>query len=212
MARMSDLIALGSLGVAAAVSGAVHARLPERVATHFDLHGNANGWMDRTPAAFLLPAIGVGVWALVRFAPRILPQSEQKRLGDRVVPVVAALTAVFVAVLHVAVLGVSLVPGFGLLAPLWLAAGALYVALGLVMPRVRRNGLVGIRTPWTLASDENWARTHRIAGYTMTAGGIVAALAGGLGGASGGALAITALLASAIVPSVYSLVLARRAG
>ena len=41
--------------------------------------------------------------------------------------------------------------------------GALFVMLGLVMPRVRRNPWVGVRTPWTLASDENWARTHRFA-------------------------------------------------
>ena len=39
--------------------------------------------------------------------------------------------------------------------------------------------LVGIRTPWTLASEEVWIRTHRLGGKLMVAGGlliIVAAL------------------------------------
>lgn len=208
--RFADAVALGSLALAAAVSAVVHERLPERVATHFDLHGQPDGFMPRTAAAAFLPAFGLGLWALVRFAPRILPGAERRRLGDDVVPVVAALKAVFLSALQIAVLGVALVPGFTITRPLWLGVGVIYVGLGLVMPRVRRNGLVGIRTPWTLASDENWARTHRVAGYTMIASGLAAAILGSVGGAVGTVLAVASLLAGAVVPSVYSLLLARR--
>lgn len=206
----ADAVALGSLALAGGLSCVVFDRLPPRVATHFDLQGVANGFMDRAPAAFLVPALGLGLWAFVRIAPAALPASERRRLGDRVVPVVAAVTATFLALVHIGILAVALVPGFGILRPMWLALGGMYLALGLVLPRVRRNGLVGVRTPWTLASDENWARTHRVAGWTMFASGLVAAFAGTLGGATGSALAISSLLAGAIVPAVYSLVLARR--
>ena len=208
--RFADAVALGSLAVASGLSLAVHHRLPERVATHFDLHGEPDGFMPRTVAATFLPAFGLGLWAFVRLAPRILPASERRRLGENVVPIVAALKAVFLSVLHVAVLGVALVPGFAITRPLWLGVGAVFVGLGLVMPRVRRNALVGIRTPWTLSSDENWARTHRVAGYAMIASGLAAAVVGCVGGAVATVLAVACLLAGAIVPSVYSLVLARR--
>jgi hypothetical protein len=50
--------------------------LPERVATHFDLSGQPNGWMDRsTHLAFMagfglgLPLVVVGVCFALRFAP-----------------------------------------------------------------------------------------------------------------------------------------------
>jgi uncharacterized membrane protein len=88
--------------------------------------------------------------------------------------------------------------------------GAFYVALGLVIPRIKRNPVMGIRTPWTLTSDENWARTQRVGGYSMVLGGIVAAVFGVLGGTAGGVVALAAMFVSALVPAGYSLLLARR--
>jgi uncharacterized membrane protein len=210
MPRPSDTFALASLAGAAGLSIAVHGRLPERVATHFDLHGVPDGFMARTPAACVLPAMGLAIWALLRFSPRILPASERARLGARIMPVAAALMAAFVASVHVALLAVALVPGFTIVKPLWLGAGVLYAGLGILMPRVRRNGLLGIRTPWTLASDENWARTHRLAGYTMIGAGLLGALAGTFGGPRGAVLAVVLLVLGKLAPAAYSLLLARR--
>jgi uncharacterized membrane protein len=85
------------------------------------------------------------------------------------------------------------------------AAGALlgvfWLLLALVMPRIRRNPVVGIRTPWSLASDENWARTHHFGGYTFAAGGVVA-VAASLAGAM--PVAIAAIIVSALLPAAYS--------
>jgi uncharacterized membrane protein len=88
--------------------------------------------------------------------------------------------------------------------------GAMFVAIGLVMPRVKRNPLIGVRTPWTLTSDENWARTQRVGGYAMVASGLAAALFGVALGDAGVVVALAFVLAAAVVPIVYSLVLARR--
>ncbi|HSO40475.1 MAG TPA: SdpI family protein, partial [Labilithrix sp.] len=104
----------------------------------------------------------------------------------------------------------AIVPGASIARVIWLLLGGFYVALGLVLPRIKRNALMGIRTPWTLTSDENWARTQRVGGYAMVGAGVVAALFGTLGGTTGGAVAIAALLVGTLVPAAYSLVLARR--
>ena len=77
------------------------------------------------------------------------------------------------------------------------------------MPRVRRNPWIGVRTPWTMASDENWARTHRFAGYTMTGGGLCAVVAA-LAGAP--AVGLAFILVGSFAPAVYSWRIARRAG
>jgi uncharacterized membrane protein len=87
--------------------------------------------------------------------------------------------------------------------------GVLLVALGLVLPRIRRNAWIGFRTPWTLTSDENWARTHRFAGIAMVTGGILGALIGLAGGPVASALAITCFIAAGIIPAIYSIVIAR---
>jgi uncharacterized membrane protein len=85
--------------------------------------------------------------------------------------------------------------------------GALFVALGVLLPRTRRNPFFGVRTAFALASDENWARTQRVGGWTMVGGGIVTIAAGLLGLP---AVAIASILTSALVPAIWSWVLAKR--
>ena len=61
-----------------------------------------------------------------------------------------------------------------------LLVGGLFVVVGNYLGKVRRNFFVGIRTPWTLASDEVWARTHRVGGWLFVLAGIaIVASAGG---------------------------------
>ena len=205
-----DGVAVLSLVCSAMMTVAVYERLPDPIATHFDLHGQPNGWMPRAMGAWFAPVFGLALWLFVRFVPKVLPASEKKRLPDGQLALVSSLTALFLMAVHALVLYVALVPGASLMRPVWLLLGAFFVALGLVLPRVKRNAFVGIRTAWTLTSDENWARSNRVGGYSMVVGGIGAALAGILGGATGGVVAIAFLLGSALVPAVYSLVLARR--
>ncbi len=40
----------------------------------------------------------------------------------------------------------------------------LLLIMGNYLPKSRSNWFFGIRTPWTLSSDEAWEKTHRIAG------------------------------------------------
>lgn len=209
--RHWDVLALAAIAGAAVVSAAVYPELPERVATHFDLHGRPNGWMPRPMAAAFLPAFAAVLWAIVRFAPRVLPGADRRRLAGGIVAIVAALTAAFMAAIHVVVLRVALAPETQVTSLVCVLAGAFFVALGLVLPRVRKNPIVGIRTAWTLRSDENWARTHRVAGYAMVATGIVATIAGAIGGVAGAAVSIACLLIGGLVPAVYSFVIAKRA-
>ena len=208
--RRMDMVSLGVTGLTAAVTVAVYDRLPLRMATHWDLEGNANGWMPRAMGAFFAPVFALALWALLRFLPRILPKSEKKRLGASSSAVVAAMTTVFLSAVHLLILYVAIIPGASLSRIIWIVLGAFYVAMGLVLPRIKRNALMGIRTPWSLTSDENWSRTQRVGGYAMVLGGIVAGLCGVLGGPTGGLFAIGVLLMSALVPAAYSLIFARR--
>lgn len=208
--RVWDGVSIGALALAAAGTVAVYDRLPEQLATHFDLEGNPNGWMPRAVGAWFVPVFGLVIWAVVRFSPSLLPASDKKRMMASQIALVSALTAMFLAAVHGLILYVAVVPGASLMRAMWLLLGALLVSLGLVLPRVRRNPLIGVRTAWTLRSDENWARTQRVAGYAMVAGGACAALAGIFGGPAGGIVAIVAMVLSGLVPAVYSLVIARR--
>jgi uncharacterized membrane protein len=84
----------------------------------------------------------------------------------------------------------------------------LFVLLGNVMGKLRRNFWLGVRTPWTLANERVWYATHRLAARTMVAGGLPALVAAL--GALPHLVAVAALLGAALVPVVFSLVYYKR--
>jgi uncharacterized membrane protein len=208
--RRWDVAALLAIAGAFVVTVVLWDRLPERVPTHFDLHGTPNGWMSRFVAGVGMPTFALVLWAFVRLLPRFLPKSDTRAISEGTIGFVAALKAIFIAALHAIVLYAAVMPAVTVTTPTFLLAGLMFVALGLIMPRMRRNPLIGVRTPWTLRDEENWARTHRIAGYTMTAAGLTGAIAGAFGGGPGVLVATCAFILGGIVPAAYSFVLARR--
>ena len=47
-----------------------------------------------------------------------------------------------------------------------------FVFIGNVFGKLRKNFFMGIRTPWTLADDEVWLRTHRVGGKLFVLAGV----------------------------------------
>jgi uncharacterized membrane protein len=202
-------MSLGSLGGVAAYTAYVYEALPERVATHFDLHGNPNGWMDRPMATWGMQGLGLFFWFVIRSSSRWLPVSGgwRERLQKSPLAGVAMLTAFLLASINVFVVATAQHPGeshAGLLTGL---VGAFCLALSVLLPRVRRNPLIGVRTSFTLSSDENWARTHRVASYAFAASGLM-----GLASAAAGlpALRLCACLGGGLAPLLYSWVVQYR--
>ena len=58
-----------------------------------------------------------------------------------------------------------------------LLLGVLFVIIGNYLPKARQNYTIGIKIPWTLANEENWNRTHRLAGYLWMICGILMIIA-----------------------------------
>ena len=90
--------------------------------------------------------------------------------------------------------------------------GAMLVLIGNQLGKSRSMYLIGVRTPWTLASEDVWIRTHRLAGKLMVAAGLVTAGAAllDLPPEWRMALLVSTIALSAAVPIVYSFLLWRR--
>ncbi len=201
-----DLLACGLVGAAAVGTAAVYDRLPDPMPTHFDVHGAPDGWMPRAEGAFMLPLVALLLWALVRFGGRLLPREWRERMVASPLSAIGLLVAGMLVAVHALLLQAALAPVPRLGAGVWVLLGVFFVLLGQLLPRVRRNPFIGVRTAWTLTSDENWARTHRFAGYTMTVGGVLAVVAAVAGAP---VLGLAFILAGALAPAVYSWRLAR---
>jgi uncharacterized membrane protein len=199
-----------SVPVLALVAGAtalVYPDLPATVPTHWNAAGEVNGHGPRA-MIFLQPAI---MAALIMLWPALRKASPDKFKVEGFQEtwwfsgmVVVGLLAYIQAVLLMVLTHGSLDIGRALLGGI----GAGIVLLGNVIGKVKRNFWLGVRTPWTLASERVWYATHRLAGKTMVAGGLVALVVALLGLPFD--LGIGAVVVGALVPAAWSLVYYRR--
>lgn len=170
-------VSLALAGLMAAFAFATAGRLPADAM--LPTHWNAQGVPDRfAPAleALLWPAALAAALALLFAAiPRIEPL--QDRL-DKSAPVLRTAWIGVLAVFVTVQLAIGL-PGWGITVPvklIFVAMGLLFLVLGNVLPKSRPGYFVGIRTPWTLTSDDVWITTHRLGGkLMMLAGGAIVA-------------------------------------
>ena len=192
--------------------------MPQTVPTHWGADGAVNGWGDK--AGTLVMAAMPLVVALVMLAvPRLDPKgSNFERFRGVYLGMSAALTLFMVAVAWMTPLtAFGLVPEGGSLVStiILFALGALMIALGNYLPRVRPNYSFGIRTPWTLASEDNWRRTHRFAGPVFVVAGammLVSALLSAVAPEVSFWVGMVAILVATLVVGVYSFLVWRREG
>ncbi|MEO7110522.1 MAG: SdpI family protein [Polyangiaceae bacterium] len=204
-----DVASLTMVAGTTLISWKILPSLPPVIATHFDIHGNPNGFSSREFGAFLLPILSLVVWAILRFAMLAAPKAWRAKAANAPMAAMGTLTVAFLSGLHFAVLNAALNGGSGLGRELAVLLGGMWIALGILLPRMRRNPLIGIRTAWTLSSDENWARTHRVASYTFLVGGVLCLGGGLLGTTTAIAIAIVTVIVSALIPTIYSWSIAR---
>jgi uncharacterized membrane protein len=202
---------IGLILVLAAVALSVWAypSLPDRVPTHWDLAGHVNGYSSRSVAVGLTPVIAAFVWLLMLVLPAISPRGF--RLDASATPfyagllaLIAILVAIHAVLLRAAQTGTA--PSFILIFAL---IGALLIIIGSLIGKLKKNFFIGVRTPWTLASDEVWTRTNKFAGQLLVAGGIVIVLASFFGSAVIPTLIVVVALV-ALISVAYSYLLYRR--
>lgn len=202
----SRWLGVGAALVAALVSAVFWSRLPEQVPTHWNLKGEPDDWATRTGAALLGPALILGVTLLGQILPRIDPRRANYPGFQRVYWLVINGLALLLLVVHIVALASA--AGLDVRVPRVLAGALalLMLVFGNYMGRIRPNWFMGIRTPWTLDSEEVWRKTHRLAGWLFVAAGLIAGLAALSPVGDPLVVVLVATLTAAILPAVLSLV------
>ena len=180
-------------------------RLPDEVPFHWNAAGEIDGWASRPVAVFVPSAIMLALQWLCMLVTSTDPQKQNhpEKVKVLVFWLIPIITVFISALMYASALGVSV--RVETLMPILL--GLVFVAVGNYLPKCKQNYTVGIKIPWTLASEENWNRTHRLAGYIWVAGGVLMMLAGFIGFLW---IVLPIALAMALVPMIYSFVLNRR--
>ena len=178
-------------------------RLPDPVPSHWNIRGEVDGFMPKPWGVYLLPLISTVVSALLLFLPKIAPQGFKLKKATKIYELLVLVNAVFLLGVMILVFEAGLNQSIDLNQWMMLLLGALFVLVGNYLSKVPKNFFLGIRTPWTLSSDQVWYKTHRLGSWSFVLAGL-AMMVGGIMEWSISWL-IGFLVAAALVPVIYSL-------
>ena len=191
-----------------AIGAYFYRALPDPVPTHFDLAGHPNGFTAKPLGVFLPTLLIAPIGLFLAVIPKISPRGWQIDSFARAYEVMCLTILGFMFVVGMFAFSAALGRSWSLQHAIVPMVGLLFMVIGNFMGKTRRNFFVGIRTPWTLADDEVWLRTHRMGGPLFVLGGAILMI-GGLFGA-GERFLVAVVLTIAFVPVVYSYVIYRQ--
>ena len=176
-------------------------RLPDVMATHFGANNEANGFTSKAFAVFGLPLILLAAEWFGALATSHDPKKQNisPKMFAFVLWIVPVVSLIGAATIYPYNLGYQIDITF--IAELLL--GVIFIVVGNYLPKARQNYTIGIKIPWTLANEENWNRTHRLAGYLWVIGGILMVIAA-LTGIAKAKWMLAIFFILALVPFVYS--------
>lgn len=173
--------------------------LPDTMATHFGENGQANGWSSKPFAVIGIPLVMLAIHWFCAFFTGVDP--KRGNISDKMITLVlwiVPVTSIFACgsmylyaidnSVNSTIIGTMLV-------------GCIFLVIGNYMPKMKQSYTLGIKLPWTLNSEENWYRTHRLGGYTFMIGGVLILVAGF---AQLFWLVFVALVVMVAIPVVYS--------
>lgn len=155
-------------------------RLPEKVALHFDIKGNPDRFGNKQElvgTVLILAAVSLLVYLLLtniyRVDPKRYAAENKDRLQRIAFAVIVFISALVCIIIYSAEHGnIRFSSGI-----LFSATGLLFAVIGNYLPNLKPNYFMGLRLPWTLENEDNWRKTHALAGRLWFAGGLFLALA-----------------------------------
>lgn len=207
--KTSLTISFALIAVAAIIGLILWPQLPDPMPSHWNTAGEIDGYMSKFWGIWLMPLITLGLTLLLAFVPSLDPlkaniEKFRGLYNAFIIGFVAYMLYVYALTLAAA-LGYQ----FNMTYMLLPVVGLLFIGISFLIEKAKRNFFIGIRTPWTLSSDEVWEKTHKLGAQTFRIGGVLV-IVSAFFGESGFFLLMAAILFAALVPVVYSYFLWRR--
>lgn len=212
MSTRTTLILSAILILAALIAGALFwNQLPDQVASHWNVNDQVDGYMPKFWGVFMMPLVTLGMLALFLVIPSIDPLKANIAKFRETFNLFIVLIIAFMLYVHGLTLAWSLgYQSFKISAAMLPFMGVLFVAIGFMLRKAKRNFFIGIRTPWTLSSDSVWDETHRLGSILFMVSGALAIIGGFFGGMTAFWMLMVPLMGSTVFLMVYSYILYRR--
>ncbi|MDD4271257.1 MAG: SdpI family protein [Patescibacteria group bacterium] len=169
----TEFIPLLLIILTAAASVFFYNNLPERIATHWNFAGQVDAYGSGKAQAVALPSMIIGMYLLFLVFPYLDPKKERYEQFSKVYHIFKAIILGLLVIVYFIVglngLGYNL--PVGVIIPFLI--GLLFIIIGNYMAKIKMNWFMGIRTPWTLSSEEIWNKTHRFGGKIFVLAGLL---------------------------------------
>jgi uncharacterized membrane protein len=199
--RTKILIGIGALSAAGICLAYPH--LPATIPLHWNFSGQVDGW-GRKSNVLWMGILPLAMVALFRVLPRLDPRKEAYAKHEKAMAVMEAALVVFFVGISWLVVASALGMKIDVGDTVRIGMGLLFIALGNFMGQLKRNYFVGIKTPWALADDEVWRRTHRRGAWVFVIDGILFVLSAAIPDGPVLAVLMVAFLLSVAYLFLYS--------
>ena len=208
--KTTSIIALIMIALALLAGVILWNQLPDQMASHWDINDQVNGTMPKFWGVFLVPFITLGMFVLFQIVPSIDPLKANIAQFRESFNLFIVLIVAFMLYIYGLTLAWSLgYQNFKMSAAMLPFMGVLFIAIGFMLRKAKRNFFIGIRTPWTLSSDNVWNKTHQLGSILFMASGVFAIIGGFFGGKAAFWLMFVPLIGSSLFLVVYSYLLYR---
>jgi len=209
--RTTSILVLLMIAGAAIAGLLLWNQLPEQMPSHWNIHDEVDGYTSKFWGVFMVPLLTLGMFGLFHVIPNIDPNKANIAEFRESFNLFIALFVAFMLYVHGLILAWGLgYTSFRFSNALLPAMGLLFIFIGFMLRRAKRNFFIGIRTPWTLSSDTVWDKTHQLGAVLFMASGVMAFLGGFFGGVTAFWMLFIPLIGSTLFLIIYSYVLYKR--
>ncbi len=180
-------------------------KLPAQVPCHMNFKGEIDGYCSKAFAVFVLPAILLGAHWLCALGTSADPKktNHSVKILHLILWIIPLLSIITNAMVYLTALGIE--TKIETILPV--LVGLILAIVGNYLPKCKQSYTIGIKLPWTLSSEENWNRTHRLAGRIWLICSVAIIISGFIKCPE---ILLGAFLIMIIVPTIYSYLLYKK--
>jgi uncharacterized membrane protein len=201
--KLSLTISFILIAIAALAGFLLTDQLPDPMPSHWNAAGEVDGYMSKFWGVWLMPLMTLGLTLLFAAVPYIDPLKANIEKFRNLYNFFVVGFAAYMLYIYALTLAAALGAQFNMTYMIIPAVGLLFIAISFLIEKAKRNFFIGIRTPWTLVSDEVWEKTHSLGAWAFRIGGALVIVIAFLG-ESAVFLMLPVLLLMALTPVVYS--------
>lgn len=186
-------------------------QLPEQMPIHWNAAGEVDDYTSKIFALFGLPMI------LLVFHMALVWVTDKDPKYMNIPKVMYVIIYFLIPIISTICVGFSIntaLPNgldINISSTLPLVLGIIFLFVGNYLPKCKQSYTVGIKTPWALHDEENWNKTHRLAGFLWIIGGILIIICSLFFSTMVNPFFVI-ILAMTVIPYVYSYLIYKKKG